>query len=75
MEPLSATLLTFAAVLLVASWIMLIITAANEDFTWGLCAVFIPPLAYLYALFEWDKAGDSIKAAVLGLVLLGAGLA
>lgn len=75
MEPLSATLITFAAVLLVASWIMLIITAANEDFTWGLCAVFVPPLAYLYALFEWDKASDSIKAALLGLALLGLGLA
>ena len=74
MEPLSATLLTFATILLAASWVMLIITASNDDFTWGLCAVFLPPLAYLYALFEWEKAADAIKMAVIGLVLLGLGL-
>ena len=74
MEPLSATLVTFAIILLVASWVMLIITASNEDFTWGLCAVFLPPLAYFYALFEWEKAADAIKMAVIGLVLLGLGV-
>ena len=74
MEPLSATLITFAIIILAASWVMLIITASGEDFTWGLCAVFLPPLAYLYALFAWDKAADVIKMAVIGLVLLGLGL-
>ncbi|MGB5325357.1 MAG: hypothetical protein WBN40_08045 [Pseudomonadales bacterium] len=74
MEPLSSVLLTFAALTLAASWIMLIITASNEDFTWGLCSVFIPPLAYLYALFEWEKAGDAIKMAAVGLLLLALGL-
>ena len=43
MEPLSAVMIIFAAISLVASWILLIITAANEDFTWGLCSVFLPP--------------------------------
>lgn len=74
MDPLSAVLLTFGAIVLVASWAQLIIAASGDDFTWGLFAVFLPPLAYLYALFAWDKAGDSIKLAVLGLGLLGLGL-
>ncbi|MDB4631544.1 hypothetical protein OAF61_03580 [Pseudomonadales bacterium] len=70
MEPLSAVMITFAAISLVASWILLIITAANEDFTWGLCSVFLPPLAYFYALFEWRKTADSLKFAGLGIALL-----
>lgn len=74
MEPLSAVLLTFAALTLAASWVMLIIAASNKDFTWALCSIFIPPLAYFYALFEWDEAGDAIKMAILGLVLLALGL-
>jgi hypothetical protein len=62
MEPLSAVMITFAAISLVASWILLIITAANE--------VFLPPLAYFYALFEWRKTADSLKFAGLGIALL-----
>ena len=74
MEPLSAVLLLGGGVLLAASWIQLIITASGEDFTWGLCSVFVPPLAYFYGLFQWDKAGDAIKMAIIGLVLTGMGL-
>ena len=74
MEPLSATLITFAAVILLISWVLLIFTASNDDFTWGLCAVFLPPLAYLYGLFRWSDAGDSIKLALLGVLLLALGL-
>jgi len=74
MEPLSATLITFALVILVMSWVLLIINAANEDFTWALCSVFLPPLAYFYGLFRWSEAGDSIKLAFLGLFLIWLGL-
>lgn len=74
MEPLSATLLTFAAVVLLLSWGLLIIAASNDDFTWGLCSVFLPPLAYFYGLFRWSEAGDSIKLAFLGMILLWLGL-
>lgn len=75
MEPLSATLITFAAIVLIASWVLLIITAAGDDYTWALCSVFLPPLAYFYGLFRWSKAGDSIKLAITGLVLLWFGIA
>lgn len=75
MDPLTSVLLLGGAVLLAGSWILLIITASGEDFTWALCSVFLPPLAYFYGLFQWDKAGDAIKMAVLGLILVGVGLA
>ncbi len=74
MEPLSATLITFAAIVLVASWALLIIAASNDDYTWALCSVFIPPLAYFYGLFRWSEAGDSIKLAFVGLFLLWLGV-
>ena len=70
MDPLSTTLTFFAVCLLVASWIMMIFAATSEDFTWGLFAIFLPPLAYVYGLYRWESAGDSIKAAIIGLALL-----
>lgn len=74
MDPITTILLSSGGILLVASWIQLIITASGEDFTWGLCSLFLPPLAYFYALWEWDKAGDAIKMAIGGLALIGLGL-
>ena len=74
MDPVSTISLTFGAILLLSSWIYLIIVASSEDFSWGLSAVFLPPLAYLYALFAWDKASGAIKLAVLGIILVAIGL-
>lgn len=74
MDPITTILISSGGILLAASWIQLIITASAEDFTWGLCSLFLPPLAYFYALWEWDKAGDAIKMAVGGLVLIGLGI-
>ncbi len=74
MDAMSSFLLVSGGILLVGSWLTMIFAASSEDFTWGLCAVFLPPLAYLYGLFQWEKAGDAIKMAVLGLVLVGIGL-
>lgn len=71
MDAFSTTLMFFSITLLIASWIMLIFAATgSEDFTWGLFSVFLPPLAYLYGLYRWELAGDSIKAAMLGFGLL-----
>jgi hypothetical protein len=74
MDPISALFIFSGVIVLAASWMQLIITASREDFTWGLCSLFLPPLAYFYALWEWDKAGEAIKMAVIGIVLLGLGL-
>ncbi|MDG2472145.1 MAG: hypothetical protein P8M71_03410 [Pseudomonadales bacterium] len=70
MDPLNSVLMFFGFTLLIASWIQMIVTASQEDFTWGLFSFFLPPLAYLYALTQWDKASDSIKMAIGGLALL-----
>lgn len=72
MESISATLVTFGAVLLLASWIQLIIVSFEEDYTWGLCSVFLPPFSYFYSLFAWQKAKSCIWLAVLGCALLWA---
>ncbi|MDX1733672.1 MAG: hypothetical protein R3228_04865 [Halioglobus sp.] len=70
MDATSATLLTFGAAALLASWVTLLIASWREDYTWGLCSLFLPPLSYLYALARMDKAGDAIWMAVAGWVLI-----
>ncbi|WNO08752.1 hypothetical protein [Teredinibacter sp. KSP-S5-2] len=70
MEPISAAFTTFGVVLLLASWIQLLFTSFEDDYTWGLTALFVPPLAYLYGFFSWDKAKASIWMAVIGWVFI-----
>ena len=70
MEPLSAALVTFGIAILFSSWVMLIIASFRDDFTWGLSAVFVPPFAYFYGLFRWQKAYEAILFAVLGWILI-----
>ena len=70
MEAATATMYTFGAALLVVSWVLLIIVAWQEDYAWGLCSLFLPPLAYLYGFARLDKAGESIAVAALGWVFL-----
>ncbi|MGQ9424993.1 hypothetical protein ACXYTJ_03455 [Gilvimarinus sp. F26214L] len=70
MEPISAALTAFGIAILLISWGMMLITSFKEDMTWGLSTLFLPPLSYLYGLFQWSKAKEPILAAVLGLVLL-----
>lgn len=70
MEATSATLYTFGVVSLLASWVLLLIVSWKEDFTWGLCTLFLPPLSYLYSLAQWDKTSDAIWLAVAGWVMI-----
>ncbi len=70
MEPFSAALVTFGIAILLASWIMLIVDSFNQDYTWGLCSIFLPPLAYFYALCNWSKAAGSLTFAVIGWFLI-----
>lgn len=70
MDATTATMMTFGAVMLLASWVLLLIVAWKEDYAWGLCSLFLPPLAYLYGLARWDKAGESILLAAGGWVLI-----
>jgi hypothetical protein len=52
------------------SWILLLIAAFKEDYAWGIFAVLLPPLAYVYGLFRLDKAGQSLLVAAAGLFML-----
>ena len=70
MEPISAVLMTFGVILLAFSWIYLIFISFEDDFGWGLCAIFVPVLAYIYACFNWKKAQGVIAAALLGCAVI-----
>jgi hypothetical protein len=70
MDAASASLLTMGAAILLTSWVMLMITSWKEDYAWGLCTLFLPPLSYLYALSRLDKAGESLMVAVVGWVFV-----
>jgi hypothetical protein len=50
--------------------VLLLIQSWKEDYAWGLCALILPPFAYLYGLFRLDKAGQSVLLAIVGLVLI-----
>ena len=70
MDAATASLLTMGAAILLTSWILLLIVSWKEDYAWGLCSLFLPPLSYLYALARLDKASDAIWTAVLGWILI-----
>ena len=70
MDAPTAYLLTLGVSALLASWVLLLIAAWKEDYSWGLCALFLPPLAYLYGLARLDKAGESLLVAVAGWILI-----
>lgn len=74
MDAASATLLTMGSAALLTSWILLMITSWQEDYAWGLCTLFLPPLSYLYALSRLDKAGESLLVAVVGWVFIWLGV-
>ena len=74
MDPLSATFITFGALILIISWVNLLILSFKEDFSWGLSTLFLPPLSYFYSLFALEKAGASVGLAVIGLGLILFGL-
>jgi len=70
MEASSAVLMTFGLATLLVSWILLLIAAFEDDYAWGIFAVLLPPLAYIYGLFRLEKAGQSLLVAAIGLVFL-----
>lgn len=70
MEASSAVLMTFGLATLLVSWILLLIAAFEDDYAWGIFAVLLPPLAYIYGLFRLEKAGQSLLVAAIGLLFL-----
>lgn len=74
MDPIPSILTMFGIASLLLSWVYLIILSFRTDYAWGFMSVFVPPLSYLYALFNLGKAWEVLGLALLGLVLLVAGL-
>ncbi len=74
MDASSAALLTFGVATLAVSWILLMVASWREDYSWGLCTLFLPPLSYLYSLARLDKAGDAIVVAVIGWLFIWFGV-
>ena len=70
MDATTATLMTYGAAALMMSWIVLLIEAWKEDYTWGLCTLFLPPLSYAYGLTQLDKAGGALSLAAIGWLLI-----
>lgn len=70
MDAGTATLVTYGAAALLTSWVLLLIVSWKEDYAWGLCTLFLPPLSYLYGLFRLDKAGQAILVALVGWILI-----
>ena len=70
MDAATASLLTMGAALLLTSWILLLITSWKEDYAWGLCTLFLPPLSYLYGLARLDKAGEPLLVALVGWIFV-----
>lgn len=70
MDPMSAMLTTAGIALLLLSWGLLLATSFKEDFTWGLCTIFLPPLSYLYGFVRWSRAQEPLLVGLLGLALL-----
>lgn len=70
MDPLSAMLTVAGTALLFLSWGLLLATSFKEDFTWGLCTIFLPPLAFIFGFFRWSKAHEPLLIGLGGLLLL-----
>jgi hypothetical protein len=74
MDPISSLLVFFGAATLLISWVYMIIISFRNDYAWGFMSVFLPPLSYLYGLFNLGKAWEVLALAVVGSALLLAGL-
>ena len=70
MDSISALLTMFGTTALLASWVYLIIVSFKTDYAWGFMSVFLPPLSYLYSLFNLGKTWESLLLAVVGVALL-----
>ncbi|WP_045857873.1 hypothetical protein [Teredinibacter purpureus] len=70
MDSISATFMMFGLTLLLASWIYLLFVSFEDDYAWGLTTLFLPPLAYLYGCFSWQKAQGALLMAAAGWILI-----
>jgi len=70
MDAGTATLVTYGVATLAVSWVLLLIVSWKEDYAWGLCTLFLPPVSYLNAMLRLDVAGQALLVAVVGWILI-----
>ena len=75
MDPISSLLVFFGVATLLVSWVYMIIISFKVDHAWGFMSVFLPPLSYLYGLFNLGKTWEVLGLALVGMILLIAGVA
>jgi len=74
MDPISAVFATFGVILIFAGWVHLIFTSFEDDYSWGLTTLFLPPISYLFACFVWDKTKGAMTLTIIGWLLILVGL-
>ena len=74
MGSIASILVFFGAALLLMSWVYLIIISFKTDYAWGFMSIFMPPLAYLYSMFNLGKTWQVLVLAFVGSGMLIAGL-
>lgn len=74
MEPISSLLMFFGVASLLISWVYLIIISFKTDYAWGFMSIFLPPLSYLYAVFNLGKTWESVALAVVGVTFVICGM-
>lgn len=74
MAPIASLLVFFGAALLLISWVYLIIISFKTDYAWGFMSIFMPPLSYLYSVFNLGKTWQVLALAIMGGGMLIAGL-
>ena len=74
MEAYSAYLMFLGVSCLLVSWGLLLITAWQEDYVWGMFSLLLPPVGYGYALFRLDAAKETLLLAAIGWIFVILGL-
>ena len=72
MDPIAPILMFFGVALLATSWVYLLIVSYKDDFSWGLCSTFLPPLGYFYGLFQLGKTWEIQLMSIIGVILVPA---
>lgn len=74
MGSISALLVFFGIASLLVSWAYLTIISFRNDYAWGFMTLFLPPLSYVYSVFNLGKAWEPVLLAFIGVGLLAGGL-
>mgnify|MGYP001766084884 CR=1 FL=1 len=63
-------LLVGGSLILAIGTMMLLVAAFITSQVWGVLCFVLPPLQWLFAVFNWEKAWDGLMMQLLGLAML-----